>query len=49
MKIKKCMFQYVDRPPVKSKQNPVLKDASLETMNFVVEATSSSVQHLVTR
>ena len=40
-------FQYVDRPPVRSKQNPVLKDDSLETMNFVIEATSSKVQHLI--
>ena len=39
-------FQYVDLPPVRSKQNPVLKDASLETINFVIEATSSKVQHL---
>lgn len=40
-------FQYVDLPPVRSKQNPVLKDASLETINFVIEATSSKVQHLI--
>jgi len=38
--------QYVALPPVKSKQNPVLNDASLDTMNFVVETNSSIVQHL---
>ena len=33
-------------PPVKSKQYPVLKLASFDTMNFVIATTSSTVQHL---
>ena len=33
---------------MRSKQNAVLKLASLETMNLVMDATSSSVAHLHT-
>ena len=38
--------QYTALPPVRSKVNAVLKLASGETMNFVMAATSSKLQHL---